>query len=43
MGSSQMRYLKELMESVDFINGVPDDKANDWGLVLSALYESTYH
>lgn len=25
-GSSQMRYLKELMESVDFINGVPDDE-----------------
>lgn len=25
-GAAQMRYLKELMESVDFVNGRPDDK-----------------
>lgn len=25
-GSAQLRYLKELMESVDFVNGMPDDK-----------------
>ncbi|MCM1062922.1 MAG: glycoside hydrolase family 140 protein [Eubacterium sp.] len=25
-GAAQMRYLKELMESVDFVNGRPDDR-----------------
>lgn len=36
-GSAQMRYLKELMESVDFINGAPDD-----GLLLFGQKER-YH